>query len=123
MMSDLFAPGIPAESIYSRRLRAHMVNGEGMDPGLRSGRDYVLLAPADHFQGEGVYLVELTAGDPALYRVQSKLGGRLRLSLDNPVFGDTGTLCTAAQFAEICLGIVVANIIVKDAHFLREVSR
>ncbi len=122
-MTELFAPGIPAEAVYSPRLRAHLVDGDGMEPGLRSGRDYVLLAPADHFQGEGVYLIELSAGDPALYRVKSKLGGQLRLTLDNPLFGNSGTLCTAAQFAEICLGIVVANIVVKDAHFLREVSR
>lgn len=117
-MSDFFAPAIPAERILSKALRVHMVDGDGMAPELRGGRDYALIAPVQSYRGEGLYLIEVYGG-ATLYRVQNILGGQLRLSMDNPVYTASFTV-TREQFEETVLGIVVADIKVRDDHKLRE---
>lgn len=117
-MNDLFALPANPEAIYSKRLRVHMVDGDGMEPDLRSRRDYVLIAPVDGYCGEGIYLIEVGGGQ-TLYRVQNILTG-LRLKLDNPVYGDSGVVVTREQFAEDVLGFVVADIKVRDERFLRQ---
>lgn len=117
-MSDFFAPAIPAEKIMSTRLRIHMVDGDGMAPSLRGGRDYVLIAPVDTFKGDGVYLVDVWGG-PTLYRVQNLLGGKIQMKLDNPLYSSVFAF-TKAQFEENVLGIVAADITVRDEQMLRQ---
>ncbi|WP_037073742.1 S24 family peptidase [Rhizobium leguminosarum] len=114
-MNDFLAPAIPAEKIMSSRLRIHMVDSDGMAPALLPMRDYVLIAPIQGYHGDGVYLIDLQGGS-TLYRVQNMLGGQLRLSMDNPLYGSF--TFTKAQFEEIVLGIVVADIKVRNERFL-----
>ncbi|OWV87339.1 hypothetical protein ATY75_03245 [Rhizobium sp. N122] len=115
-MNDLFAPAIPAETIMSDRLRIRMVESDGMAPALLPMRDYVLIAPIQSYHGDGIYLIDLYGGS-TLYRVQNMLGGQLRLFMDNPLYTGRFTF-TREQFEEIVLGIVVADIKVRDERFL-----
>ncbi len=118
-MNDLFAPAIPAENVLSSKLRVHMVDGDGLEPELRSRRDYVLLSPTNVYCGDGIYLIDVGGGD-ALYRVQNIMGGKLLLKFDNPLYRCGDLILTRDEFAEIALGIVVADIKVRDERFLRE---
>lgn len=118
-MMDFFTPAIPAENVLSPALRVRMVDGDGLEPGLRGGRDYVLLKPVQVYVGEGIYLVDIGCGE-ALYRVQNMLGGQVRIKLDNPIYGDEGHIWTREMFEESVLGFVVADIRVRDERFLRE---
>lgn len=116
-MNDLFAPSIPAEHVLSDRLRVHMVDGDRMEPTLKGRRDYVLLAPVSRYAHEGIYLVFNGFG-PELYRVQSTGSRQLRLFGDNPHYVDH--YCSVEAFEERVLGIVVADIKVRDEYHLRE---
>ncbi len=115
-MNDLFAPSIPVENVLSDRLRVHPVKGDRLNDTLRSGRDYVLLAPVSRFVGEGIYLVFNGFG-PDLFRVQSIGTGQIRLFGDNQHYQDQ--FWTVDVFNENALGIVVADIKVRDDRFLR----
>lgn len=124
-MIPFFAPAIPAEDIMSDRLRIRMVDGDGMSPDLLSGRDYVMIAPADRYTGEGVYLVDWGPG-ATLYRADGS-GRRdkpIRMRLDNPLYhrtpDDGYTFHTREEFDEIVLGFVVANIKVQNEPKLRQ---
>ncbi|MGZ2472451.1 hypothetical protein ACVI1N_000742 [Sinorhizobium medicae] len=44
-MHDLSFPVVAPEEVLSDRFRVHAVNGDAMEPTLRGGRDYALLAP------------------------------------------------------------------------------
>ena len=75
-------PGFSVEG-----LRVHKVDGDGMNPDLRQGRDYVLVRPIADFSGDGVYMI-FDGFAPTLYRVA--LSGErerpIRLTLDNPMY-------------------------------------
>ncbi len=79
-MNGFFAPAIPAEHIMSDRIRIRMVDGDGMAPDLKGGRDYVMITPCDRYLCEGVYLVDWGCG-ATLYRADGS--GRR----DNPCRG------------------------------------
>lgn len=116
-MNDMFAPALPAESVLSDRLRVHPVIGDRMCDTLRSGYDYVLLAPVDGYSGEGIYLVFDGIGLD-LFRVSPTGNRQLRLSGDNKHYKDH--IWTLDLFNEHVLGIVVADIKVRDEHHLRK---
>ncbi|MBO9108726.1 S24 family peptidase [Agrobacterium sp. S2/73] len=118
-MNDLFAPAVPAENVLSSKLRVHMVDGDGMEPELRSRRDYVLLSPTSTYCGEGIYLIDVGGGS-ALYRVQNIMAGKLLMKLDNPLYRGGDMTMSREEFTEIALAIVVADIRVRDERFLRE---
>ena len=118
-MSDLLTPPIPAERLLSGRLRVRMVDGEGLEPELMSRRDYVLLDPVDNYCGEGIYLLDVGAG-PVLYRVQWAGGDNVLIRYTNPLYRDNGHLVSREKFDEVTLGIVVADIKIRDERFLRE---
>lgn len=117
-MNDLFAPAIPAENVLSDRLRVHPVLGDRMCDTLRSGYDYVLIAPVNGYAGEGLYLVFNGFG-PDLFRVSPTGNRQLRLFGDNKHYVDH--FWTLDVFNEHVLGIVVADIKVRDERHLREV--
>lgn len=122
-MNDFFAPAIPADRVLSHALRVHMVDGDGFEPHLKGRRDYVLIAPVTEYAGEGVYLLHDGLG-PVLYRVQYILAADkpIRLSLDNPAYRGAkgfGHCWTRETFNEAVLGIVVADIKVRDERYLR----
>lgn len=115
------APTIPAERITSPRISIRMVDGDGMEPDLKSRRDYVMLAQAQGYCGEGIYLLDWGYG-PVLYRAQFAGGGKIRIKLDNPLYRDDGQLCTRDEFNEMVRGFVVADVKVRDERFLRELA-
>jgi len=117
-MNDFFAPAIPADKVLSDKFRVHLVKGDGMSPALRSNWDYVLLAPVDHYCGEGIYLIDIGGGE-ALYRIQTIMGGKLMMKLDNPAYPGNHIL-TREKFPEIVIAFVVADIKVRDERFLRD---
>lgn len=121
-MNELFAPAIPADKVFSDRFRVHPVEGDRMSPTLKPFRDYVLIAPVDHYEGEGIYLV-FDGFTPQLYRVSSTLDRSrpLCLSGDNDRYQDHHF--SAEQFNEHVLGIVVADIKVRDERHLRGVRQ
>lgn len=121
MMEAFFAPAIPAEAVMSPKLRVHMVDGDGMEPTLRSRKDYVLLAPVTEWCGDGLYLVDWGAG-PTLYRAQHAGLGNVLIKLDNPLYRDEGNVFTRDQFNEMVVGYVVADIQVREERFLREAA-
>jgi len=89
-----------------------------MDPTLRGGRDYVLLAPVTLYEGEGIYLVNVGAGLD-LFRVSNVFDGNggLLLSQENPRGGYHRL--SREQFDSLVVGIVVADIRTRDERFLR----
>lgn len=87
-----------------------------MEPVLRGNRDYVLTAPVDAYNGEGIYLVDFGLG-LELFRVTNMLGKELRLSRENPRYSDH--VIDRDMFEERVLGKVVADIRTRDERFLR----
>jgi hypothetical protein len=117
-MDELFASIAPPEKVLSDRFRVHPVVGDGMDPTLRGGRDYVLLAPVTLYEGEGIYLVNVGSGLD-LFRVSNTFDGSggLALSQENPRGGYHRL--SREQFDALVVGIVVADIKTRDERFLR----
>ncbi|WP_234892303.1 hypothetical protein [Sinorhizobium medicae] len=116
-MHDLFSPNLPPEGLLTGRFRIHAVKSDTMEPALRGGRDYALLAPVTAYQGEGIYLLDDGLALD-LYRVTNTLekGGALSLSRENPRYG-TKTI-DREEFNERVVGIVVADIRVRSERFL-----
>lgn len=115
-MHDLFSPNPPPESVLSGRFRVHAVQSDAMEPALRGGRDYALLAPVTTYQGEGIYLLDDGLALD-LYRVSNTLeGGELSLSRENPRYR-TKTI-GRDEFDERVVGIVVADIKVRAERLL-----
>lgn len=115
-MDDLLSFSIPSDKVMSGRFRVHAVTGDAMEPSLRGGRDYVLAAPVDTYQGEGVYLMDVGFGAD-LFHVSSTLTKELRLSRDNPRYA--AQIFDREAFDERVMGIVVADIRTRNERFLR----
>lgn len=117
-MNDVTLPRLPAENVLSDRFRVHQVMGDGMEPLLRGGRDYALLAPVTSYEGEGLYLIDVGHGTD-LFRVSTTFDGKggLHLSRENPRY--SGHDISRERFEELVMGIVVADIRVRDERFLR----
>lgn len=124
-MNSFLTPAIPAENVWSDRLRIRMVDGDGMAPDLMSHRDYVMILPVDRYRGEGIYLVDWGCG-ATLYRASSS--GRqdkpIRMRLDNPLYHRCESqgffYFTREEFDDMAIGLVVADIKVRDVPALRE---
>lgn len=115
-MHDLFPVEAAPEAIYSADLRIEPVTGDFMSPRLRSGRDYVLVRPINKLVGEGTYIYFDGIG-PAMANVQLMFD-RVRLFPENNHY--TEHFMTRAEFEENVLALVVADINVRNEHFLRE---
>ncbi|RVO24775.1 hypothetical protein [Sinorhizobium meliloti] len=117
-MYDFRVPDIPPENVLSDRFRVHAVANDAMEPTLRGGKDYALLAPVASYEGEGIYLVNMGAGLD-LFRVTSSFDGEggLRLSQENRRL--RSHCLTRQQFDALVVGIVVADIKPRDERFLR----
>lgn len=117
-MNDFFAPTIPAEQVLSDRLHIEPIIGDGWEPRLRGGYDYVLVAPVNSYQGDGTYL--LYEHGAKYFRRLYSCGqrGKLRCSLENPLYG-APDIVDLEGMNEIIIGIVVADIKVQDERFLR----
>lgn len=117
-MNDLFSSVSSPEKVIAGRFRIHPVLGDGMEPLLRGGFDYVLLAPVTLYEGEGIYLVDVGAGLD-LFRVCNRFDGDggLLLSQENPLAGQHRL--SREQFDALVVGIVVADIRTRDERFLR----
>ena len=117
-MSDLFAPPVAPDLLNSPRLRIMQVDGDNMEPTLRSRFDYVLVAPVDSYHHEGIYVLD---ADPfpgmLLYRCTSDFAGGVRLLNDNKVYRQDHRV-PREWFAQHVLGKVVALIKVQDHHLL-----
>jgi hypothetical protein len=118
-MNDFFAPAIPANQLPLEALRIHAVRGDGMFPLLRGNWDYVLVSPLHTYRGEGIYLLDYGVGED-LFRVSPAWDGKKSLSLsrENRVYQDH--TISVGRFEECVLGIVVADIKVRDERMLRE---
>ncbi|WP_037436215.1 hypothetical protein [Sinorhizobium fredii] len=117
-MNELISAPIPAENILSDKFRIHPVLSDSMEPTLRGGRDYVLLAPVSQYVGEGVYAIVDVLGVPDLFRVTPEFGKGLRLFRDNKRYLEH--VVSLEQFEEAVVAFMVAEIKVKDERFLRE---
>lgn len=124
---DLFPLTIPADTMRSTKLRLEPVRGDGMEPTLRGGRDFVLVKPTHTYEGEGIYLVDIDGDGQhiGLRRCDRMLGrsngGAIRLMLDNPMYHRTGpTIVSREAFDSCVLGIVVADVKTRADHILRD---
>jgi hypothetical protein len=119
---DLFPPALRPDAFQSSRIRIAMVEGDNMEPTLRGRRDYVACAPIDHYDGEGLYLVDLhNCGIGTVYRCQGNgsLGGIWLLS-DNRTYS-RHTL-SRDEFDQLVLAKVVADIKLRDEATLRTLA-
>lgn len=115
-MHELFNPHTTPENILSGRFRVHAVKSDAMEPTLRGGRDYALLAPVTAYQGEGIYLLDDGLALD-LYRVSNTLDeAGLCLSRENPRY--RARTIDRDEFNERVVGIVVADIKVRTERFL-----
>ncbi|AVA22451.1 S24/S26 family peptidase [Rhizobium sp. NXC24] len=122
-MTEFFAPTIQTEKTAFDKLRVHMVDGDTMEPELKSRRDYVLVAPVADYCGEGIYLVDNGLG-AVLCRCAALPGKErmIRVSYDNPVYRhgpNGGHYWSSQEFSECVLAIVVADVKVRDSRFLK----
>lgn len=117
-MNELFVSVVSPEKVLSGKFRVHAVKGDEMEPKLRGGRDYVLAAPATSYEGEGLYLIDTGLG-MELYQVTNILGpdGALMLSRENPAY--CCRQIDRRRFNDFVVGIVVADVRVRDDRFLR----
>lgn len=116
-MNDLFFPAIPPDTVLCGRFRVHAVTGDGMEPILRGGHDFVLASPVNTYQGEGIYLLDVGFGID-LFRVSSTLNKELCLSRENPRY--RSHLYNREKFDERVMGIVVADIKIRNDRFFRD---
>lgn len=116
-MLDFFAPTVPADALYSEKLRVHAVQGDYMSPRLRGGHDFVLIKPCDRLLVEGCYLYHDGFG-PALANVQL-MKDKVRLFGENDLY-PSGHLVDRADFEESILGVVVADLAIKQSHLLQQ---
>ncbi|THK34716.1 hypothetical protein EHS39_28885 [Ensifer sp. MPMI2T] len=89
-----------------------------MEPTLRGGRDYVLIAPVAEYRDEGLYLVDVGSGVD-IFRVRNSFDGKggLLLFQENRQREYPMSL---EKFEELVVAIVVADIKPRDERFLRE---
>jgi phage repressor protein C with HTH and peptisase S24 domain len=118
-MHNVAFPAVPPEEVLSSRFRVHAVTGDAMEPTLRGGRDYALLAPVTSYEGEGIYLVDIGGGTD-LYRVTSAFDGAGGLLLSQEKSRGERHRLTREKFEALVVGIVVADIRVRDERFLRK---
>lgn len=118
-MNDLFAPAIPADALQSSAFRVVPVLGDSMYPTYRGDYDYALMRPITKYAGEGIYVVSNSFGFE-LFRVESTMDGKrgLRLFRDNPAYRDK--LWTVEEFEANVLGIIVADIKIRNSLQLKE---
>lgn len=117
-MHDFRIPDIPAESVLSGRFRVHAITSGGMEPALRGGRDYALLAPVATYEGEGIYLMNIGAGTD-LFRVCNAYDGNGGLLLSQETAKGHYNRLSRERFDALVVGIVVADIRTRDERFLR----
>ncbi|MGV0879431.1 hypothetical protein V6767_20050 [Martelella sp. FLE1502] len=108
-----------AEHAFATGLRAMPIIGDAFEPRLRSGLDYVLLAPVEKYQGPGIYYIEVHPGAGELYRVEPSFeygDNKLKLTRDN---GNFMEFCIPIDWFNLkVMGIVAAEIRVQNEHFL-----
>ncbi|MFT0862288.1 hypothetical protein [Ancylobacter sp. G4_0304] len=119
MSGDLFGLTGSSDALRSSRLRLEMVPSDTMEPTLRSRWDHVLVQPCTGYEGEGLYLLQDTFGGWKLTRASSTLGGKgqLLLYVDNKHYGEH--LVPRDWFDENVVGIVVADIKIRDHRLLQ----
>lgn len=120
MMNDIVLPSIPPDSVLSDRFRVHAVTGDAMEPTLRGGRDYALLAPVASYTGEGIYLLHVGDGFE-LFRVVNTFDGEGSLQLSQENRRSEIHRVSREKFNDLVVGIVVADIRARDERFLRQV--
>jgi len=118
VMYEFRIPDIPAENVLSGRFRVHAVTSDAMEPTLRGGRDYALLAPVASYEGEGIYLMNIGAGMD-LFRVSNVFDGEGGLLLSQEKFREGSHRLSRDKFNALVVGIVVADIKTRDERFLR----
>ncbi|PYE89628.1 S24 family peptidase [Phyllobacterium leguminum] len=116
-MRDFFAPSMPVDILQSPVFRVVPVLGDAMYPTLRGDHDYVLMKPVTKYAGEGIYVLDNGIGID-FYRAESTMDEtrQIRLFRDNPAYRDR--FMTIAQFEARVLGIVVADIKVRNGRLL-----
>ncbi|MHC2419374.1 hypothetical protein [Sinorhizobium meliloti] len=117
MMHEFSFPSVPTENVLSDRFRVHAVTGDAMEPTLRGGRDYALLAPVASYEGEGIYLVDV-GGIADLYRVTNAYDGCGGLELSQEKRRGRIHRLSRIKFDALVVGIVVADIRTRDERFL-----
>lgn len=117
-MHEFRIPDIPAENVLSGRFRVHAVTSDAMEPTLRGGRDYALLAPVASYEGEGIYLMNIGAGLD-LFRVSSLFDGAGGLVLSQEKHRNGAHCLSRERFDALVVGIVIADIRTRDERFLR----
>ena len=118
-MGDLFGPVVGPHALNSGRLRLELVEGDNMEPTLVRDRDLVLCLPVHGYDGEGIYAVSNPFGW-SLYRCEHLICGEIRMSSDNKSY--TPRSVGLAEFNEIVLAKVVADVKVRDARGLSALS-
>lgn len=117
-MYEFRIPDIPPENVLSGRFRVHAVTSDAMEPTLRGGKDYALLAPVASFKGEGIYLMNIGAGMD-LFRVANTFDGEGGLVLSQEKVRGGHHRLSRERFDALVVGIVVADIKTRDERFLR----
>jgi len=116
VVAALPVPTRRAEHVRALALSLVLVQGDQVSHDLRHG-DYAVTAPCDGFQCDGIYVIDNNS-TPLLYRVQDASRGALVLLHDRaPEFA---TAVGRDWFDQHVLGIVVADLKVRDATRLRE---
>lgn len=83
------------------------IDSDTMEPTFMRGRHLLAVAPIDHYDGEGVYVL-FVGGLAQPFRVTCAFGGRIAVSRDNVRYG-TNFCVSQAEFEEAVLGKVVGH--------------
>ncbi|WP_270374986.1 S24 family peptidase [Marinicauda sp. Alg238-R41] len=115
--SSLFADPVPAGALQHPNLRIQPVLCDAMEPTYRRGRDYVMVVPTEQYHYPTLYVLEMN-GAAVVRRVEGRLDGRIHVMTDRKEYSDY--FLTREEFETAVLGIVVADVVVRDENLIRK---
>lgn len=116
---DIGLPSLSPQTFASSKIRIMSVDTDAMEPTLSRGDCVVVLPVTEHDQ-DGVYVVEPRPGVITVVRTTYCFGGQLRIIRDNHLYSEQ--LVDADWFNERVVGLVVADIKVREANVLRRLA-
>lgn len=114
-------PVLTLGHLTDKRLSIMKVPGDLMAPTLRGGWDYVIVWPTTKFLGDALYVMEDEAGGPTVWQGQWAPEG-VRLSAHNPAYSGSNETVPREWFNDHVLGVVVADLKVRDLRTIVEAS-
>jgi phage repressor protein C with HTH and peptisase S24 domain len=111
---------IPPQTFASSKLRILSVDTDAMEPTLHRG-DCVVVLPVTEHDWDGLYAIETLPGVITVVRTAYQFAKKqVRIIKDNPRYSDQ--MVDVDWFDEHVVGLVVADIKIREANVLRRLT-